>query len=240
MNGPWGHDPIKLLIRAAARRYRLAGLSAYCFALGKLSLDPVFVALLRQAHIPNEARVLDLGCGQGLLLVWLLAAAEQHRGGVWPSGWPAPPLGLQLYGIERRERESGWGKSALGQGGRIETADLRQARFPHSDVVVLLDVLHYLDPADQLALLQRVTPCLSRQGRVLVRVADVGPRLSFTLAADRLGTLLRGHPWPRYHVRPVDEWRQLFDRMGFVTSASPMSAGTPFSNVLLVATRVQA
>jgi len=115
--------------------------------------------------------------------------------------------------------------------------DLRRATLPPSDVVVLLDVLHYLDGTEQLALLQRVTQCLSTQGRMLLRVADRGPRLSVTLLADRVGSLMRGHAWPRYHSRPVDEWRQLLDRLGFVTSATPMSAGTPFCNVLLVATR---
>jgi len=227
---------IASLARAAARRYRAAGLSAYCFALGKLRFDPVFAALLRQAHFPNESRVLDLGCGQGLLLAWLLAAAERYRLGVWPTGWPAPPQHLRFHGIERQERESAWGTSALGGLGHIEKADIRRATFPPSDVVVLLDVLHYLDASEQLALLQRVAQSLSERGRMLLRVADAGPRLSFTLVADRVGALLRGHAWPRYHTRPVDEWRQLLDRLGFVTSASPMSAGTPFCNVLLVAT----
>lgn len=212
-------------------------MSAYFFALGKLSLDPVFVALLREAHIPDGARVLDLGCGQGLLLAWLLAAAEEHRAGAWPAGWPAPPQHLRFHGIERQEREAAWGSSALGGRGRIETADLRRATLPPSDVVVLLDVLHYFDATEQLALLQRVAQCLSAQGRMLLRVADLGPRLSFTLVADRVGALLRGHAWPRYHTRPVVEWQRLLDRLGFVTSASPMSAGTPFCNVLLVATR---
>lgn len=230
-------DAIRSLIGAAARRYRPAGLSAYCFALGKLSFDPVFAALLRQACIPNRARVLDLGCGQGLLFAWLLAAAEQHLGGVWPSGWPAPPQHLQHHGIERQQRESAWGTCALGGRARIETADLRRATFPPSDVVVLLDVLHYFDAAEQLDLLQRAARALSVQGRMLLRVTEVGPRLPLTLAADRAGALLRGHAWPRYHTRTVDEWRLLLDRLGFVARASPMSAGTPFRNVLLVATR---
>jgi cyclopropane fatty-acyl-phospholipid synthase-like methyltransferase len=232
-------DAIRSLIGAAARRYRPAGLSAYCFALGKLRFDPVFAALLRRAHIPNQARVLDLGCGQGLLFAWLLAAADQYRAGVWPADWPAPPQHLRLHGIERQERESAWGTSALGGRGQIETADLRQATFPPTDVVVLLDVLHYFDNTEQLALLQRAARSLPAQGRMLLRVTEVGPRLSFTLAADRAGALLRGHAWPRYHTRTVDEWRQLLDRLGFVTGASPMSAGTPFRNVLLVATRAR-
>jgi SAM-dependent methyltransferase len=232
-------DPLRELIRTTARRYRRAGLPAFGHALGKLRFDPVFKGVLRQACFPDGARVLDLGCGQGLLLAWLIAAEELHRAGSWPVDWPAPPQRLQLHGIERQQREAAWGRSAISERGSIETGDLRRAVFPPSDVVVLLDVLHYFEPAEQLDLVQRVARCLAPQGRIIMRVADVGPRLSITLATDRLGTWLRGQPRPRYCVRPVDEWRRLLDRLGFLVAATPMSAGTPFCNVLLIATRAE-
>ena len=40
---------------------------------GKLRGDPVYAALLAQGLLAGRARVLDLGCGQGLLAAWLLA-----------------------------------------------------------------------------------------------------------------------------------------------------------------------
>ncbi|MBP8265445.1 MAG: methyltransferase type 11, partial [Zoogloea sp.] len=60
----------------AAAAYRRAGPWAYRFALGKLSGDPLFAALLAPGLLPARARYLDLGCGQGLLAAWLLAAAR--------------------------------------------------------------------------------------------------------------------------------------------------------------------
>ena len=46
----------------------------------KLRFDPVFIALLRRGLFPDEGTLLDLGCGQGLLLSLLLAAREPARG----------------------------------------------------------------------------------------------------------------------------------------------------------------
>lgn len=237
MSGDDARSALQSLLRATARRYRPAGLHAYFFALGKLRFDPIFTALLRDSFIPSGVRVLDLGCGQGLLFAWLLAASDHYRAGCWPVAWPGPPQDLQLQGIERRQKECAFASIALNNRATIASADLRDTSLPASDVVVLLDVLHYLDAADQLALLQRVTRCLSTQGRVLLRVADAGARLSLTLMTDRFGALLRGQPWPRYHVRPVAEWQRVLAGLGFTSTTIPMSAGTPFSNVLIIATR---
>ena len=47
--------------------------------------------------------------------------------------------------------------------------------------------------------------------------------------------------WPRGHRvsptwgRPLDDWMLLLERLGFKVHSIPMSAGTPFANVLLVA-----
>jgi cyclopropane fatty-acyl-phospholipid synthase-like methyltransferase len=200
-----------------------------------LRFDPVFLTILRKGLIPGGARVLDLGCGQGLLLSLLSEAGRRRRDS--PSGCPAVSPPLQLFGIERDPRAAQWARASLAGRATIETADLRQAYLPHCDIVVLLDVLHYLSTDEQRALLQRVANSLSNEGRILLRVFDATARPSLTLVCDRIGTLLRGQAWPRYHVRPVREWRQLLAEIGFDSEAQTLVAGTPFRNVLLVAKR---
>ena len=76
----------RLLDRASAP-YRAAGKFAYHFARGKLGGDPMFLALLQRGLIPDRSRILDLGCGQGLLAAWLLAARQLYDAGEWPAEW---------------------------------------------------------------------------------------------------------------------------------------------------------
>lgn len=75
------------LLERAARPYRAAGLHPWLFARGKLGRDPLFAGLLRLGLIPHRARLLDLGCGQGLLTALLLAAEASARDIGWPAHW---------------------------------------------------------------------------------------------------------------------------------------------------------
>src|SRR4029077_18163518 len=79
------------LIDAASAYYRGAGHFAWHFARGKLGADPVFAAILARGLLHGRVRILDLGCGQGLLAAWLLAARAVHASDAphaWPHGWP--------------------------------------------------------------------------------------------------------------------------------------------------------
>ena len=77
------------LHRMASERYRSGGRFAWHFARGKLGRDPVFRALLERGRIPAQARVLDIGCGQGLLASLLAACDQLAASRRWPAAWPA-------------------------------------------------------------------------------------------------------------------------------------------------------
>ena len=48
-------------------------------------------------------------------------------------------------------------------------------------------------------------------------------------------TRVRGHKVSPTWGRPLAEWMALLERLGFGVRSIPMSEGTPFANVLLVA-----
>jgi len=227
----------RVLVEDAAGRYRSADRFAYHFARSKLNGDPAFTAMLARGLIPDAARILDLGCGQGLLAAWLAAAVERFRAHEWHDAWPAPPARWTYRGIELKSRDVARANAALGTLARVEVGDIRAAHFGQADAVVILDVLHYMDQAYQEAVLAKVRAALSRLGVLLLRIGDASAGLPFRLSniVDHTVLLVRGHGWPPLHCRTVAEWLDLLGGVGFRTETVPMSAGTPFANVLLVA-----
>ncbi|CAN5273018.1 class I SAM-dependent methyltransferase [soil metagenome] len=222
---------------AACAPYRRAGKFAWYFARGKLRWDPVFRAALEHGWLGGDARILDLGCGQGLLVSLVLAAQQSALDGHWPAEWATPPLPLSLHGVELMPRDVDRARAALGSRAGFMAGDIRQAELPGADTVVLLDVIHYIDPLEQERVLSRIRQSLSSQGRLLMRVGDAagGRRYRFSQWADRVITHVRGHRAAPSHTRSVDEWRECLARLGFEVESKPMSAGTPFANVLLLA-----
>ncbi|HLQ11878.1 MAG TPA: methyltransferase domain-containing protein [Steroidobacteraceae bacterium] len=229
---------LKRLARIAADRYRPSGRFAHYFARGKLGRDPVFAALLARGLIPEDARLLDLGCGQGLLAAWLEAARASHREGQWPESWPPPPRLRSFRGIELMPRDVERARQALGALAQIECADIRSAAYGEVDVVIVLDVLHYLDPSAQEQVLQRVRASIGPAGILLLRVGNAagGWRFKVSLWVDAAVLSLRGHGRRRLYCHTLPAWSAILTSCGFSARAIPMSEGTPFANVLLVAT----
>jgi SAM-dependent methyltransferase len=226
------------LHRVATDRYRGSGRFTWHFARGKLARDPVFRALLERGSIAAHARVLDIGCGQGLLASLLAACdalAAAHR---WPAEWPAAPAHTRYTGIDLMPRDIQRAERALGTLApppALVCGDMRTTVFDACDVVVVLDVLHYVDITAQDDVLARIRAALSPRGRLLLRVGDASQTWRFATSqwVDRVVTSVRGHRAPPTWGRTLDQWRAALRSLGFTVTPLPMSQGTPFANVLL-------
>jgi SAM-dependent methyltransferase len=224
------------LVDRASEPYRSAGLFAYNFARGKLRGDPVFRALLERGLLVGRGRILDLGCGQGLLSAWLKAAQLSYDTGSWPSGWPPAPNPVSTRGIEIMGRDVQRAHTALGPQCDISQGDIRSAEFGRTDAVVILDVLHYITRDEQREVIKRVRAALPARGLLLLRIGDAaaGLRFRYSQWVDRLVTRCRGHASVPTHCRSAAQWRELLVECGFDVEAAPMSEGTRFANVLLI------
>ncbi len=209
------------LLDAATEPYRAAGRFAYHFARGKLGRDPAFGAIVHGDWIAPGSKVLDLGCGQGLLAALLLAANR----------------GCKVHGIELMPADVERARAALGDAARIDRGDIRDAAFGNPDVAVILDVLHYIDRAAQESVLRRLREALAPGGLLLLRVGDASAGWPFRLSnwVDRGVLLARGHGSVTLHCRPVADWKASLQALGFEVRAIALSHGTPFANVMLEA-----
>lgn len=224
----------------ATAPYRAAGRFAWHFARGKLGRDPVFRGMLERGDFKAGGRIVDIGCGQGLLASLLQRGAELTRQGQWPAGWPAAPVPTAYTGIELMPRDVRRAEASVGAlplAPRFVCGDMRHTPLPACDVVVILDVLHYVDHTAQEELLGRVRDALQPHGRLLLRVGDMDDARGFRISqwVDIAVTWVRGHRAPPTWGRSVAQWQATLQRLGFAVRAVPMSAGTPFANVLLVA-----
>jgi SAM-dependent methyltransferase len=230
------------LIEAVSRPYRDAGRFAWHFASAKLRHDPFFGHVLAHGLIPDDARILDLGSGQGLLAAWLMGAHAWHRERMtaWPARWPAPPRPRSIHGIDLTRSDVSRARIALREHGaqiRFECGDIRVMSFPSSDVVVACDVLHYVDADAQQAILQRVRTSLAPDGVLLLRVsdADAGWRAALDRAVDFGVQIGRARRANRLTCRSIPEWLALLDALRFHVTPMPMGHGTHAANRLLIA-----
>jgi SAM-dependent methyltransferase len=233
------------IVELATQPYQQSGKFAWHFAKGKLNGDPAFAGLLRLGLLSDNNRVLDIGCGQGLLAACLLAAEARAAGDNWPTGWAPAPKGLTVHGIELMPRDVERARKAhVNNGPRatFECADMCTASFPPSEAVVILDVLHYVSYEAQEDVLRRIVIALnqrkdmSKPGKLLLRVGDAAAGLPFKISnwVDAVVTFIRGHRLSKLYCRPVSEWQAVLQKHGFEVKPMPMHDGTPFANILLV------
>lgn len=225
-----------VLLDAAASLYQ--DRSARQFARNKLRFDPVFIFLLRGGRLPGSGTLLDLGCGQGLLLALLLASRDRVEQGGWPRDWPRPPQ-LALQGIEIDAERAATAQRALGDRARIVPADIRDAELPACAVVMLLDVLLYMEEDEQERVLRKAVDALEPGGLLLVREADAGAGFSFAMTrwGERLMEITRGRWRDRLRYRSAARWTALLSGFGLSVERVAMSEGTPFANLLFVCTK---
>ena len=203
---------LQTLLDDASRPFRSGGHFAYHYARGKLSSDCIFRELLKRGIFPTKAHFLDLGCGQGSLFGWLLAARNLYENGNWPNDWSTPPKPLSLRGFELMQKDVDRAAKAFGSDHPlvdIRQGDMCKVDFGQADV-----------PG----------------GLFLTRVGDAGAGLPYHICnwVDHAVTFVRGHRLPTLHGRRLTEWIDLLKSIGFKVETMPMSEGKPFANVMLI------
>lgn len=209
------------LLESVATRYRGCGRFAFHYVRGKLRHDPLTAALLTLARAEPLGQVTDLGCGRGQFAALLLQAG----------------LAESVCGLERRTALLDQARRAMRDLAFVgRTRDfLIDSVVPAADTVLLFDVLYQLDDDAQHRLLRSAATAARR--RMLIRTADPHRhwRTLLTRLLERAGRRVWPHAGRQVNALPVPIIAAALRDCGFVVRVEPCWAGTPFSNVLLVA-----
>ena len=209
-------------IREASRRFRRAAPNLRWYAFFKYRMDPSYRRLA--ALIPPRSTTVDLGTGLGMLpLVLALLPGERLVVGL---DWDGAKLAA--------------GRTAAGGLPRLQLieGDARQWQPPPCDVITLVDVLHYYEPAAQRALLERACGALRPGGAILVREGDAARRggAAWTRALEALAVRIgwnRGDGATRF--RGAGALSGELQSLGLQVTVEPLAGRLHPGNVLLCA-----
>jgi predicted exporter/SAM-dependent methyltransferase len=182
------------------------------FARFKLKLDPMFSDLPRMlAEHNNIKTIIDIGCGYGVPACWCL---EQYGE-------------AEVYGLDPDSERVRVAAIACGDRGTV-TGGLAPGMpsVPRpADVVLLLDMLHYLDDETTSAVFKNSFQVLGGGGimvtRFVIQPPDK-PSWSWRLE-DRRIKISGGRPW----YRSIEDMAGIMTDAGFTISINEVSAVNP-------------
>jgi 2-polyprenyl-3-methyl-5-hydroxy-6-metoxy-1,4-benzoquinol methylase len=217
------NDDDDAIERTALRFARAAqGQSHFHYVAIKLARDPSTRAI---AELAPLGEVFDLGCGRGHLALFLLESGKAKR--VRAVDWDEEKIAIAK-------------RAAVGLEVTFDATDVRKVAGETADTVLLVDVLHYLDAEQQDTLLEQAAEMVRPGGRLVVREATTsgGWRSWFTIFVEWISKLVSFNLGERVRVRDVArEYVPKLKAKGLRCTVEPCCKGTPFANVLLVATR---
>jgi 2-polyprenyl-3-methyl-5-hydroxy-6-metoxy-1,4-benzoquinol methylase len=187
----------------------------------KIRSDPAYFTVFEAVRSSTEP-LLDVGCGVGLLAFYL-----RERGFENP-----------IIGLDRDTRKIG-AAQRIATGYRqidLRTQDLRDPLPEFSGVIAILDVLHYLPPADQNNLLSRLAERIAPGAMLVLRDCprDPGPRYAATFLAEKFAQLISWNVSAPLYFPSRESILKHFSPNEFTCDVKPLWGSTPFNNHLFI------
>lgn len=203
----------KTLAQRIRDRYRTLEAYPRMFVRGKLRFDPMFAELPGMLALKKNIRsIVDIGCGSGVPACWCLENFKAAR----------------ITGIEPDPERARIARIALGERGSVIQGwaqDMPPLAGGPADVVLLLDMLHYVDDEGVAAVFRRSFQLLAHGGILLTRFTirpAARPSWSWHLENTRLQVAGR-KAW----YRSPETMAKLLGEAGFVVVINEITAANP-------------
>ena len=167
-------------------------------------------------HIPAEGRIVDIGCGRGLLANYLALGSSSRR----------------VIGIDKQVKRIEAARASIKGRDNINFY-LRDALELHDqefDVIVVSDMLHHLTYPQQDKLLEHCYRILPEGGILLMEDVTPDPKWKWIshFLIDR--TLNCGR---RQNFRRLADWKRHLEKLGFEVEHFPAHRHIPLPDFLL-------
>ena len=214
--------------RRRARLRRVRGMYALCpytdrgFVRWKLRLDRVFDFL--EAEDPGTGTVIDLGCGHGIASAFAASGTAPRR-----------LLGCDLDGHRIAVAQQAF----AGLDAAFHVEDVRRFPLSPATLILIMDVLQYLDRGEQLDLLARCARALEEGGKLIFRVQDEerGLYSRFSMGLDRIVFAL-GKAGRRPLMLTGEDYQSALEDAGLEVRQVCFRNRLPLAHRLVVAERV--
>jgi 2-polyprenyl-3-methyl-5-hydroxy-6-metoxy-1,4-benzoquinol methylase len=183
----------KDIVKVASEFYRGGSLITRIFQSLRIYICPLEVLIEK---VRKGSRVLDIGCGAGLIL-GLLAYQRKVTEGV---GWDISKQAIAMAKMMQNRLENNGANLTFVQSDSI--SGLPVGLF---EVVLLVDVLHHVPPAEQEKMIETAVSRVAPGGILLYK--DIGERPRWRALLNRLHDLVVANQWINYRaVKAVEAW----------------------------------
>lgn len=222
----------RFLVEAVTWRYRAQGFAVRRIVRKQLLSDPIYREWLAAGVLPSEGLVLQLGCGRGVFLALMACSHTLGMGAGQKKGGR-----LQLMGVEQNADKAESARLALAERADILLSELPQATLPSCRMVVLLDVLRYLEAEAQDQLLERIAAALETDGYVMLREWDANGfwRRQLVRLLAMLEALQEGKRKRDIYPRSKEDWKKGLESLGLHVESRVTGSGIGLSKILLTA-----
>jgi SAM-dependent methyltransferase len=174
--------------------------------------------------LPDEGRILDIGCGFGLFAAYFGQTQPARR----------------IVGVDPNERRIAMAQrvcDTIGlKGNTFFAGDAREVELEGTFAgAYVLDVMHHIPESDQLPLLERLRDVLAPRGVLVIKDITTEPAfgLEFTRLLDRV-MVGWNEPLRYRHHR---EWGEMLSSLGFRVRMVRVPDVLPYPHVVIAATK---